>query len=124
MTHYTEEEIEQVKNEVVGKIITGFHYNKNDKSFILKCNNGRQMSFQLMSDIRASRLMGAPPVAQGQKIKRYQYVREFVSRDYNDPTTCSEEDALEKAGDDGWLLCAKSSPDSTGITILYFAREL
>jgi hypothetical protein len=58
---------------------------------------------------------------------KYEYKRETVERRYQDRGMEMESpavDTLEKAGGEGWLLCAVGSPDSGGVCTFYFVREL
>jgi hypothetical protein len=57
--------------------------------------------------------------------KKYEYKREFVPRYYPSYMKQPPElDCLEKAGEEGWLLCFISDTDCGGTKILYFCREM
>jgi len=63
----------------------------------------------------------------GRKMKKFEYKKEYVPRYYHgrgreegDPSA----DCLEKAGSEGWLLCAVGSPDTSGTVIMYFCKEI
>lgn len=56
---------------------------------------------------------------------KVEYSTEYVPRRY--PQEHMQEkspmaDSLNRKGDDGWNLCAVSSPDSCGVVVCYFSR--
>ncbi len=60
-------------------------------------------------------------------MKKYEYKKEYVPRYYNErerEEQSPSSDCLEKAGSEGWLLCATSELDTAGTVIMYFCREI
>lgn len=51
MTRYTEEDITQMKKEVIGKSVTNFYYEPDGDYYVMEFEGGFETSFRFMADI-------------------------------------------------------------------------
>jgi len=61
------------------------------------------------------------------ELQRYEYKMEFIPKYFvfkNKQYLCLEEECLKLAGEEGWILCCISAPDSDGVRIFYFRRPI